>query len=201
MPECKDHSVKNNSDTKVSAQTDIEIHELITRVERKAADVMEKLRKLSLTIALAESCTSGLVSSFLANTSGASDILWGSFVCYTQEAKVLMLGLDNEELSVNGLVSSETACSMALSALQKSSASLAVAVTGLAGQESDGKVPGGTIWIVIACCSAAWQTVDHNGVMDVKIQVKKFHFTDSRNVNRLHAVEAVFDMLLEELLK
>jgi len=158
--------------------------ELTAKAEKKAAEVMERLKSLSFTIALAESCTAGLISGLLANTAGASSVLWGSFVCYMQEAKVSMLDLDNEKLLNFGLVSRETAYSMAKSALQKSGASVAVSVTGLAGPESDGKVPGGTIWTAIA---------KNNGHIETKV----FNFTGSRNTVRILAAIAVLELILE----
>jgi len=159
--------------------------DLTILAEQKAEAVVEKLKSFSLTLALAESCTSGLVSGLLANTSGASAVLWGSFVCYTQEAKISMLDLDNDALSADGLVSKETACSMAKSALQKSGADFAVSVTGLAGPGGDNRVPVGTIWVAAA---------QRGGE---KIKVKKFFFTGSRQSVRIRAVIAVLEMVLE----
>ena len=92
MPECED-------------LTNTAISELTARAERTARAVMEKLKSLSLTLVLSESCTAGLIAGLLANIEGASAVLWGSYVCYKQEAKVIMLGLDNEALYTNGLVS------------------------------------------------------------------------------------------------
>ena len=68
--------------------------ELLKEAEKTAACLTEKLKGLSLKLALAESCTAGLVSSLLGSVPGVSNVLWGSFICYTKEAKVFMLGLD-----------------------------------------------------------------------------------------------------------
>jgi PncC family amidohydrolase len=134
---------------------------------------------------LAESCTAGLISSLLACVPGASGVFWGSFVCYTKEAKVSMLELNDKELDTNGLVSRETACSMAVNALQKSSANIAASVTGFAGPSADGSgVPMGTIWIATALQGGA-------------VNAKEFHFTGSRNAVRIQAAISVFEQMLD----
>ncbi|MDR2543069.1 MAG: CinA family protein [Treponema sp.] len=158
--------------------------ELRAKAEKTAEAVMKKLNQFSLTLSLAESCTAGLVSGLLTNTSGASANFWGSFVCYMLESKVIMLGLDNKELLAHGVVSRQTACSMAISALQKSGANITSAVTGFAGPDGDSNARGGTIWTA---------TVKQNG----EIHAKEFHFTGSRNMVRMQAAIAV----LEEILK
>ncbi|MDR1251067.1 MAG: CinA family protein [Treponema sp.] len=158
-------------------------------VQLRAAPTVEQLiRNLisrSCTLVLAESCTAGLVSDFLARVPGASRVLWGSFVCYTAEAKVSMLGLDRKRLERYGLVSGETARDMALGALEKSGASVAASVTGLAGPDGDGSVvPVGTVWIATA-------PREPGGVL-----TKEFHFQGSRNEVRLQAAAAVLEELL-----
>jgi len=160
--------------------------ELIKQAEEKAACLIEKFRKFSKTLVLAESCTAGLVSSLLAGVPGASGVLWGSFVCYTKEAKVSMLDLNENELDTYGLVSKETACSMAAGVLAKSTADFAAAVTGLAGPDGDNSpVPVGTIW---AACAA------RNG----ETEVQKFCFSGSRNEVRTKAAIAVLDIFLKK---
>jgi PncC family amidohydrolase len=99
-------------------------------------------------VAAAESCTAGLVADLFARIPGASRVFWGSFVTYSVDAKVKVLGLDLRELERNGPVSGETVRAMALGALDKSGADYAVAVTGLAGPGGDGTAaPVGTVWI------------------------------------------------------
>jgi len=157
--------------------------DLTVQAEKTAEELVEKLKSLSITLALAESCTAGLVSGFLANISGASGVLWGSFVCYTREAKISMLGLDSDELSVHGLVSRETAVSMAQGALNKSGADLAASVTGLAGPLGDGSgVPVGTVWIAAALRGGQTKTGE-------------FHFPGSRNTVRIRAAIALLEMI------
>ena len=162
---------------------DSSIDDLLAMAEKKAEELVEKLKSLSFTLALAESCTAGLVSGFLANIPGASGVLWGSFVCYTKEAKISMLGLDSGMLSAHGLVSRETAVSMAAGALNKSGADIAASVTGLAGPQGDGSgVPVGTVWIATAL---------RNG----EIGASEYHFRGSRNAVRIRAAIAALEMI------
>jgi len=157
--------------------------------EKKAEALIKKLKTLSLKLALAESCTAGLVSGLLANVAGASSVLWGSFVCYTKEAKVSMLGLDCGELDEYGLVSRETAVSMAQGVLKKSSADICASVTGLAGPDGDGSnVPVGTVWV----CSAL-----RNG----RTSTSEFHFEGCRNDVRKKAAIAVINLIENILTK
>ena len=160
--------------------------QLLLHAKKTAQELAEKLKKHSLTLALAESCTAGLASSLLAEIPGASQILWGCYVCYTKEAKISMLDLDNTALLADGLVSGETASSMAAMALQKSGADIAASVTGLAGPQGDG---GG------AAVGAVWTAAARKG----NIVTKGFHFTGGRNEIRLKAAAALFNEILKEL--
>ncbi|MDR0387312.1 MAG: CinA family protein [Treponema sp.] len=116
------------------------------------ADIIRRAETAGLKIVTAESCTAGLAADLLASVPGASRVFWGSFVCYTPDAKTRMLGIEKALLEKYGLVSRETAAAMAGSALKLSGADMAVSVTGLAGPEGDGSgVPVGTVWIGAAC--------------------------------------------------
>jgi PncC family amidohydrolase len=157
--------------------------ELLAKAEKTAEALLYKLKKGSLTLALAESCTGGLVSALLAGVPGASEVLWGSFVTYTKEAKVSMLGIEEKIPETFGLVSKETACAMAQGALRKSGAGIAASVTGLAGPAGDGSnVKVGTVWAAI---------VSQKG----EITAKEHHFTGARNEVRINAAIAALEML------
>jgi PncC family amidohydrolase len=109
------------------------------------------LRDNALTLALAESCTAGLVADSIACVPGASNVFWGSFVTYQVAAKVAMLGIDRALIDRYGAVSAETARAMAEGALEKSGADLSASVTGLAGPDGDDRgTPIGTVWIAVA---------------------------------------------------
>jgi len=159
-------------------------NEIEGRAQERARQLVENLTGKRLTLALAESCTAGLAADLLARVSGASAVLWGSFVCYTPAAKQRMLGLDDGFLKRHGLVSRETARAMALHTLEQAGASLAAAVTGIAGPLGDGSgVPVGTVWI-----AAAWQG---------NCREKELHFQGTRAEIRMQAAAAVVEELLD----
>jgi PncC family amidohydrolase len=147
--------------------------------------LVRRLSEKSLSLALAESCTAGLAAALIASVPGASRVLWGSFVCYTAQAKAAMLGLDPQRLGRFGLVSGETACDMAKRALEKSGADIAAAVTGLAGPEGDGSdAPVGRVWLASALYGGS-------------PRAKAYNFSGSRNEIRLKAAQALLEDLLE----
>ncbi|MDR0600659.1 MAG: CinA family protein [Treponema sp.] len=145
------------------------------------------LTERSLFLAAAESCTSGLVADLLGGVNGASACFWGSFVCYTPQAKVKMLGVGEEILARYGLVSGETARAMAAGALEKSGADAAVSITGLAGPGGDGSpVPVGTVWIGTALRGGA-------------VQAEQFHFKGRRNGVRHRAALKALEQIMNQL--
>ncbi len=108
------------------------------------------LRKRGLTVTCAESCTGGLIAKLLTDPAGASAVFRGSFVTYCNEMKADLLGVRPETLERFGAVSPETACEMAIGALSRVGADVAVSATGVAGPgESEGK-PVGTVCIAVA---------------------------------------------------
>jgi PncC family amidohydrolase len=118
----------------------------------EAAEALVRLlMRKRLTLAVAESCTAGLVADSIACVPGASNVFWGSFVTYRSEAKAAMLGIDPALLDRYGAVSEETARAMAEGALEKSGADISASVTGLAGPDGDDRgTPIGTVWIAAA---------------------------------------------------
>jgi nicotinamide-nucleotide amidase len=101
---------------------------------RTAAErVLAACRARGLMIATAESCTGGLVAGALTAIAGSSDVVERGFVTYSNAAKETMLGVPRSTLEQYGAVSRQTAEAMARGALSHSPATLAVAVTGIAG--------------------------------------------------------------------
>lgn len=95
--------------------------------------VLEACRKAGLRLAVAESCTGGLVAGLLTAVAGSSDVVERGFVVYTNEAKQELLGVPAALLETVGAVSEEVARAMAEGALKQSNAQISVAVTGIAG--------------------------------------------------------------------
>ncbi|HHY02985.1 MAG TPA: CinA family protein, partial [Paracoccus sp.] len=96
-------------------------------------------------IATAESCTGGMIGAMLTEIAGASDVFDRGFITYSNEAKTQMLGVQPATLRAHGAVSEEVAAEMAAGARRNSAATLAVAVTGVAGPGSSGTKPEGRV--------------------------------------------------------
>jgi len=161
------------------------------KADKAASRLVEELTGGHYTLALAESCTAGLVSGLIARVSGASAALWGSFVCYSAEAKKRMLHIDGAFLEKHGLVSAETAGEMALRALEIADADIGASVTGLAGPLGDGsETPVGTVFIAIA------RRV--NG--ETTVNVIPLFFRGTRDEIRIQAALAVLEQVLKEII-
>lgn len=101
-------------------------------------------------IATAESCTGGMISAALTDVAGSSDVFDRGFVTYSNAAKQAMLGVSPETLARVGAVSEEVAREMAEGALARSEATLAVAVTGIAGPGGSEFKPEGRVCFGLA---------------------------------------------------
>lgn len=103
------------------------------------------------TLAVAESCTGGLVAEMITDVPGSSRYFLNGWVTYSNESKILELGVKKELIEQAGAVSSEVAAAMAAGAKQKSGADFAIAVTGIAGpQGGSEQKPVGLVYISIA---------------------------------------------------
>ena len=121
--------------------------------------VVRRATECGIRLALAESCTGGYVSHRITNVSGASSVLWGSWVTYDNAAKMQELGVSKELLEGHGAVSEACASAMAEGALRQSGASHALAVTGIAGPTGGTpEKPVGTVFIALANRTASTQT-------------------------------------------
>jgi nicotinamide-nucleotide amidase len=98
-----------------------------------AKTVLDEARAKKLRLAMAESCTGGLIAGLLTEIPGSSDVLERGFVTYSNEAKEELLGVPHELIAGQGAVSEAVARAMAEGAAAHSKAELAVAVTGIAG--------------------------------------------------------------------
>ncbi len=98
-----------------------------------AARVVAENAAAGRTVVLAESCTGGLVAGALTEIAGSSAILDRGFVTYSNEAKMEMLGVASDIIETFGAVSIACAWAMAKGALERSTADVAVAVSGVAG--------------------------------------------------------------------
>ncbi len=102
--------------------------------------VVRRLEERGLTLAVAESCTGGLLASTLVEVPGASRVFLGGFVAYANQAKEAWVGVPREVLESKGAVSREAALALARGAAQRAGADLGAGITGIAGP--GGGVPG-----------------------------------------------------------
>jgi nicotinamide-nucleotide amidase len=111
-----------------------------------ARRVVEENRALGRTVALAESCTGGLVAAALTEIPGSSAVLDRGFVTYSNQAKFEELGVPRDIIDTLGAVSVATAWAMAQGALKHSQADVAVAISGIAGPDGGSpQKPVGTV--------------------------------------------------------
>ena len=120
-------------------------------LEQLAADVGARLLAKDQRLATAESCTGGLIAATCTAVAGSSEWFEAGFVTYRLTAKEQLLGIPHDLLDRYGAVSEPVASAMAQAALERSQATVAVSVTGLAGP-TGGEVdhPVGTVWFAWA---------------------------------------------------
>ena len=113
--------------------------------------VVELLAKRGRTLAIAESCTGGLISSRITDVAGSSEVFRYGFVTYANEAKQELVGVSQDALRSYGAVSDPVARQMAEGALKAGEADIAVAVTGIAGPAGGSEEkPVGTVFLGLA---------------------------------------------------
>ncbi len=160
----------------------------IRRGDVEPAQLLSRaLRSQGLKIALAESCTGGLLGKWLTDLPGSSDIFWGGVTAYSIQAKIDLLGIDNRLVAEYGAVSSETAAAMTEAILKHCQADVGLAVTGIAGPGGGtAQKPVGTVWI-----SFKWG--------DRKPLCRLFQFHGSRDQIRRKTAVAAFLLAESEL--
>ena len=115
-----------------------------------AETLLELAKSRGAMIATAESCTGGLIAGAITDVAGSSAVFDRGFVTYSNGAKVHMLGVDPDTLNRVGAVSVEVAQEMADGALERSDATLAVSVTGIAGPSGSEFKPEGLVCFGLA---------------------------------------------------
>jgi nicotinamide-nucleotide amidase len=148
--------------------------------EDLAATIGTLLREQGKTLALAESCTGGMVSALVTDVAGSSDYFLGGVVSYANSAKEDLLGVSDETLRRYGAVSEEGAREMARGARERFDADIAVAVTGIAGPGGGSEEkPVGTVFFALA---------GRNGTEDAR---KRFFVGDRAHVRRSASLVAL----------
>ncbi len=137
-----------------------------------------------ITLALAESCTGGLIAHRVTNAPGASAIFRGGIVAYANEVKASLLRVDASLLAGHGAVSEAVALAMAEGARNVLNASVACAVTGIAGPGGGTpEKPVGTVWL--ALCDGA------------KTMTRRCHFEGPRHAVKRQTADMALALLLE----
>lgn len=150
-----------------------------------ARELGEILRKEGLTVAVAESCTGGMVGALITDQPGSSAYFLGGVIAYSDGVKRTQLGVSQAMLDRAGAVSSEVAQAMAEGARSRFRSDLAVAVTGIAGPDSDGsQKPVGLTYVAIASAAGS-----HS---------HEYRFKGDRWSNRRQASVQALRLLVEE---
>lgn len=148
----------------------------------------ELLHQRGLRLAVAESCTGGLLGHRLTNVAGSSTYFVGGFIAYANEAKIRLLGVSQETLEKYGAVSRETVLDMARGARKHLAADIGLAVTGVAGPGGGTPAkPVGLTWIGLSA-----QDFD---------DARRFVWQGDRLNNKVQSAEAALNMLIEYLLE
>lgn len=152
-----------------------------------AAQVGERLLARREWLALAESCTGGLIAKLCTDIAGSSNWFERGLVTYSNRAKMELLGVSEALLATHGAVSEACADALARGLLKSSPADWAIAVTGVAGPSGgSADKPVGTVWI-------SW--LRRAGELDVRLQ----RFSGSREQVREQSAKIALQVLLEKL--
>ena len=144
-------------------------------------------RKSGLTLALAESCTGGMVAARITAQAGSSSYFLEGNVTYSNEAKTRLLQVPADLIAAHGAVSAEVACAMATGARRAAGSDLALSVTGIAGPDGGSPdKPVGTVFIAVADASSC--------------QVERYNFQGDRAGVRSITCFTALDLLRKYLL-
>jgi nicotinamide-nucleotide amidase len=149
--------------------------------------VADLLRGRGLTLALAESCTGGLLTARLTDVPGASRFLERAYVTYSNRAKAELLGVEAALLDSVGAVSAEVAAAMAAGERRAAGSAIGVAITGIAGPDGgSAEKPVGLVFLALDGAAGT--------------RVRKAHFPGGRERVRYQASQAALEMMRRGLL-
>jgi competence/damage-inducible protein CinA-like protein len=149
--------------------------------------IVKLLAQRNQTLAVAESCTGGLLADRITNVPGASAVFLAGYVCYANQAKISMLNVDPQLIEKHGAVSEQVARALAEHARACSKSDYALATTGVAGPSGGSpEKPVGTVYVALA---ASGETI-----------AKKFFFPTDRETFKQIATEAALELLRRKLI-
>ena len=150
--------------------------------------IVKLLAQRNQTLAVAESCTGGLLADRITNVPGASAVFLAGYVCYANQAKIGMLNVDPQLIEKDGAVSEQVARALAEHARACARADYALATTGVAGPSGGSpEKPLGTVYVALA---TSGETI-----------AKKFFFPTDRETFKQIATQAALDLLRRNLIK
>jgi nicotinamide-nucleotide amidase len=152
-----------------------------------AAVVLEQCRVLGYKLAVAESCTGGMLGERLTNIPGSSDVFLGGIIAYHNEVKQNLLGVRKEDIAQYGAVSEAVALEMATGVREKLGGDVGVSVTGIAGPGGGtAEKPVGLVWIAVHAS---------------EVKARRFHVPGDRAEIRQRAAQAALEMVRRALSK
>ena len=159
-----------------------------SRVRNKYRDLTNLLIRRKITITTMESCTGGQISSLITDTEGASAIMKGAFVTYSNEAKI-KCGVKEDVIRTYGVYSKETAASMAEVCRKAYDSDIGIGITGSFGNIDPNNADSepGKVYFAIAA---------ENGTKSFYHMIPA---RQSRSAYKLYAAELIVDILLEQL--
>jgi len=150
-----------------------------------AAVVLERLRSLGLKLAVAESCTGGMLGERITSIPGSSEVFLGGIIAYHNDIKVKALGVRAEDIERHGAVSEPVALQMASGVRERTGADVGVSVTGIAGPGGGTPdKPVGLVWISVHGTDA---------------KARRFHVFGDRAEIRQRAAQAALEMVRRTL--
>jgi PncC family amidohydrolase len=159
-----------------------------------AQQVGERLRRQGRSLAVAESCTGGLLGAALTDVPGSSAYFLGGVISYADRVKVEQLHVSQSTLHQFGAVSEQTAAAMATGVRQLLQADIGVSITGVAGPDAEGSKPVGLTFIGIAA-----PTLPSSSGGGESVLTHRFQWTGDRWDNRRRSVIAALELLVQTL--
>jgi nicotinamide-nucleotide amidase len=170
--------IRGKAEKYIYASESVELEEVIGKL----------LHERHLTLAVAESCTGGLIADRITNVPGSSTYFERSYVTYSNESKLADLGVPSSLFVHHGAVSREVSEAMAAGARTKSNADIGLSTTGIAGPSGGSQdKPVGLVWIGYS---------DRTGTLALR-----FNFGDDRRRTKERAAQAALELLRRKLLK
>jgi PncC family amidohydrolase len=151
----------------------------------EAASLGEHLVEAGMTVAVAESCTGGLLGAVLTANTGSSRYMRGGVIAYADDLKAEHLGVGRHLLATHGAVSAEVAMAMAAGARSRFEATMGVAVTGVAGPSASEQKPAGLVFVAVVSPGTS--------------QVIRLDEDRGREANRANAVHAALALMADAI--